>query len=39
MDFFTQEPYNLVLDDLVQAKVRALNVVGWSEYSEPNTVG
>jgi len=29
----------LAFDDLVQAKVRALNVKGWSDYSEPNSDG
>jgi hypothetical protein len=36
---FTIEPYQLVQDDLVQAKVRARNIVGWSEFSEPNSIG
>jgi hypothetical protein len=39
MHFFTESPYLLVQDDLIVAKVRALNVVGWSEYSELNIIG
>jgi hypothetical protein len=39
MHFFTESPYLLVQDDLIVAKVRALNVVGWSEYSKLNTIG
>lgn len=33
-------PYNLVYGDLVVAKVKARNSIGWSvEYSDENTVG
>lgn len=28
-----------MFDDLVQVKVRALNLKGWSDYSEPNSEG
>lgn len=39
MSFFTEDPYLLVQDDLIVAKVRALNAVGWSDFSELNTIG
>lgn len=33
------ESFNLVAGDLVQAKVAAHNLNGWSEFSEVNTLG
>ena len=33
------DPYSYELGDLVQAKVRAENAVGFSEYSQENNVG
>jgi len=35
----TEEPFNLVAGDLVQAKVAAHNLNGWSEFSDVNTLG
>lgn len=32
-------PYSLVYADLVVAKVRASNAIGWGPYSQPNSVG
>ena len=34
-----EEPYNLVYNDLVQAKGRAKNSKGFGHYSEPNIFG
>lgn len=35
-----QAPYSLVYNDLVVAKIRARNSIGWAnEYSEENTDG
>jgi hypothetical protein len=35
----TEDPLNLQYGDMIVAKVRAQNQFGWSDYSEPNTVG
>lgn len=35
----TESPLLLVQGDLIVAKVRAGNDIGWGEYSTPNTVG
>jgi len=32
-------PYNLVRLELIQFKIRAHNVRGWGDYSDPNTSG
>jgi hypothetical protein len=34
------EPFNLEFNDLVAAKIRSRNAIGWSlDFSEPNDVG
>ena len=33
------EPYNLAFDTMIEAKVKAWNINGWGEYSDPNTSG
>jgi hypothetical protein len=35
----TEPPLSLQYGVLIQAKVRALNAFGWSDYSEVNTEG
>jgi hypothetical protein len=39
MENFIQSPYLLERDDLIVARVSALNGVGWSDESEPNILG
>jgi len=36
---FRLKPFYLKQDDLIQGKVRAYNIKGWSSYTNPNTVG
>lgn len=39
MTVFTTTPYLLAAGTLIQAKVRAHNKIGWSDYSDLNTIG
>lgn len=39
MNDLVNAPYSLSLGDLIVAKVRALNTIGWSEFSSENTSG
>lgn len=39
MTTLQEEPWNLIQNDLVQARVQAANENGWGEVSEMNIVG
>jgi Fibronectin type III domain len=39
MTTFTSAPFNLPAGTLIQAKVRAHNKIGWSDFSDLNTAG
>jgi len=38
-DVFERSPFNLVAGDMLQGKLRAKNMLGWSDYSEANDLG
>ena len=39
MKTLTEAPYSLPAGTLIRAKVRAHNKIGWSVYSDLNTIG
>jgi len=36
---YLMSTYSYAIGDLVKAKSRSKNTIGWSEYSSPNTIG